>query len=315
SEAQGHETRARGIDDAALAQEPTVRELLSTLNVADTQAPEAHLRAQTAAEDARRIAERHPGLIGNNLDWPARQMEFQRVFSEWRERHNVALEARRRAGAELPPRLEQLKHDIARYKEVPDVIKTGQQAEEAMRREEAMAERARSRQRTFLGAMLGGLLLTALAILVAFLALQSTGTIIRARAAFFLLGMGVLSTGIGIWVRGAAVREVDRRLRSKDQARMRRLEVAQPWRVRSSPGWVSPAARRLAPPAISSPAAKPPGRRNRSARGSSSSTPSWSSCGRRGSARPSNAPRPSNTPASLAPSIPRRASPRLIWNA
>ncbi|TMD19993.1 MAG: hypothetical protein E6J07_04970, partial [Chloroflexi bacterium] len=69
SEAQGHETRARGIDDAALAQEPTVRELLSTLNVADIQAPEAHLRAQTAAEDARRIAERHPGLIGNNLDW------------------------------------------------------------------------------------------------------------------------------------------------------------------------------------------------------------------------------------------------------
>src|SRR5438105_11556480 len=132
SEAQGHETRARGIDDAALAQEPSVRELLSTLNVADTQAPEVHLRAQTTAEDARRIAERHPGLIGNNLDWPARQMEFQRVFSEWRERHNVALEARRRAGAELPPRLEQLKHDIARYKEVPDVIKTGQQAEEAM---------------------------------------------------------------------------------------------------------------------------------------------------------------------------------------
>ncbi|TME84908.1 MAG: hypothetical protein E6I47_02115 [Chloroflexi bacterium] len=106
SEAQGHQTRARGIDDVALAQEPTVRELLSTLNVADSQAPEVHLRAQTAAEDARRIAERHPGLIGNNLDWPARQMEFQRVFSEWRERHNVALEARRRAGAELPPRLE-----------------------------------------------------------------------------------------------------------------------------------------------------------------------------------------------------------------
>src|SRR5438874_11703708 len=78
SEAQGHETRARGIDDAALAQEPTVRELLSTLNVADTQAPEAHLRAQTAAEDARRIAERHPGLIGYNLDWQAWQVEFQR---------------------------------------------------------------------------------------------------------------------------------------------------------------------------------------------------------------------------------------------
>src|SRR5437899_1485730 len=234
SEAQGHETRARGIDDAALAQEPTVRELLSTLNVADIQAPEAHLRAQTAAEDARRIAERHPGLIGNNLDWPARQMEFQRVFSEWRERHNVALEARRRAGAELPPRLEQLKHDIARYKEVPDVIKTGQQAEEAMRREEAMAERARSRQRTFLGAMLGGLLLTALAILVAFLALQTNGSIYLAGAAFFLLGMGVLSTGIGIWVRGAAVREVDRRLHAKDEARVKRREILQPWGVRSS---------------------------------------------------------------------------------
>src|SRR5437899_2976570 len=234
SEAQGHETRARGIDDVALAQEPTVRELLSTLNVADSQAPEIHLRAQTAAEDARRIAERHPGLIGNNLDWPARQMEFQRVFSEWRERHNVALEARRRAGAELPPRLEQLKHDIARYKEVPDVIKSGQQAEESMRREEAMAERARSRQRTFLGAMLGGLLLTAMAILVAFLALQSAGSIILAGAAFFLLGMGVLSTGIGIWVRGAAVREVDRRLRSKDAARIKRREILQPWGVRSS---------------------------------------------------------------------------------
>ncbi len=234
SEALGHETRARGIDDAALRQEPTVRELLSTLNVADTQAPEVHLRAQTAAEEARRIAERHPGLIGNNLDWPARQMEFQRVFSEWRERHNVALEARRRAGAELPPRLEQLKHDIARYKEVPDVIRTGQQAEESMRREEAMAERARSRQRTFLGAMLGGLLLTAMAILVAFLALQGGMPLPLSGAAFFLLGMGVLSTGIGIWVRGAAVREVDRRLRAKDEARVRRREILQPWGVRSS---------------------------------------------------------------------------------
>jgi len=233
-EAQGHQTRARGIDAAALAQEPKVRELLSSLNVADTQAPEIHVRAQTAAEEARRIAERHPGLIGNNLDWPARQMEFQRVYSEWRERHTVALEARRRAGAELPPRLEQLKHDIARYKEVPDVIKSGQQAEEAMRREEAMAERARSRQRTFLGAMLGGLLLTAMAILVAFLALQSSGSIILAGAAFFLLGMGVLSTGIGIWVRGAAVREVDRRLRAKDEARVKRREILQPWGVRSS---------------------------------------------------------------------------------
>ncbi|HEV2014111.1 MAG TPA: AAA family ATPase [Candidatus Dormibacteraeota bacterium] len=233
-EAQGHETRARGIDAAALNQEPAVRELLSSLNVADAQAPEVQQRAQTSAEDARRIAERHPGLIGQNLDWPARQMEFQRVYSEWHERHNVALEARRRAGAELPPRLEQLKHDIARYKEVPDVIKAGQTAEEAMRREEAMAERARGRQRTFLGAMLGGLLLTALAILVAFLALQTSGSIILAGAAFFLLGMGVLSTGIGIWVRGAAVREVDRRLRSKDEARIKRREILQPWGVRSS---------------------------------------------------------------------------------
>jgi uncharacterized protein YhaN len=234
AEAEGHETRARGIDGAALEQEPAVRELLSTLNVADTQAPDVHLRAQTAAEEARQIAERHPGLIGQNLDWPARQMEFQRVFSEWRERHNVALEARRRAGAELPPRLEQLKHDIARYKEVPDVIKSGQQAEESMRREEAMAERARSRQRTFLGAMLGGLLLTAMAILVAFLALQGGMPLPLSGAAFFLLGMGVLSTGIGIWVRGAAVREVDRRLRSKDEARIKRREILQPWGVRSS---------------------------------------------------------------------------------
>ncbi len=234
SEAQGHETRARGIDAAALNQEPAVRELLSSLNVADAQAPEVHQRAQTAAEDARRIAERHPGLIGQNLDWPARQMEFQRVYSEWHERHNVALEARRRAGAELPPRLEQLKHDIARYKEVPDVIKAGQTAEEAMRREESMAERARSRQRTFLGAMLGGLLLTAMAILVAFLALQGGMPLPLSGAAFFLLGMGVLSTGIGIWVRGAAVREVDRRLRSKDEARIKRREILQPWGVRSS---------------------------------------------------------------------------------
>jgi uncharacterized protein YhaN len=234
SEAQGHETRARGIDAAALNQEPAVRELLSSLNVADAQAPDVHQRAQTSAEDARRIAERHPGLIGQNLDWPARQMEFQRVYSEWHERHNVALEARRRAGAELPPRLEQLKHDIARYKEVPDVIKAGQTAEEAMRREEAMAERARSRQRTFLGAMLGGLLLTAMAILVAFLALQGGMPLPLSGAAFFLLGMGVLSTGIGIWVRGAAVREVDRRLRSKDEARIKRREILQPWGVRSS---------------------------------------------------------------------------------
>src|SRR2546421_3946173 len=234
SEAQGLETRARGIDASALQREPVVRELLSGLNVADVQAPDAHLRAQAAAEDVRRIAERHPGLIGGNLDWPARQMEFQRVYSEWRERHTVALEARQRAGAELPPRLEQLKHDIARYKEVPDVIKAGQQAEEAMRREESLAERARSRQRTFLGAMLGGLLLTALAILVAFLALQGGMPLALTGAAFFLLGMGVLSTGIGIWVRGVAVREVDRRLRAKDAARVKRREILQAWGVRSS---------------------------------------------------------------------------------
>src|SRR3989449_895002 len=222
------------MDAAAPPREPAVRELLSALNVGDAQAPESPLRAQTAAEEARRIAERHPGLIGQNLDWPARQREFQRVYSEWRERHTVALEARRRAGAELPPRLEQLKHDISRYKEVPDVIKAGQNAEESMRREEAMAERARSRQRAFLGAMLGGLLLTALAILVAFLALQGGMPLYLSGAAFFLLGMGVLSTGIGIWVRGAAVREVDRRLRAKDDARQKRREVLQPWGVRSS---------------------------------------------------------------------------------
>ena len=208
--------------------------MLSALTVGDAQAPESHLRAQTAAEEARRIAERHPGLIGQNLDWPNRQREFQRVYSEWRERHTVALEARRRAGAELPPRLEQLKHDISRYKEVPDVIRAGQNAEESMRREESMAERARSRQRTFLGAMLGGLLLTALAILVAFLALQGGMPLYLSGAAFFLLGMGVLSTGIGIWVRGAAVREVDRRLKAKDDARVKRREILQPWGVRSS---------------------------------------------------------------------------------
>jgi len=44
----------------------------------------------------------------------------------------------------------------------------------------------------------------------------------------------VLSTGIGIWVRGAAVREVDRRLRAKDEARVKRREILQPWGVRSS---------------------------------------------------------------------------------
>ena len=234
SEAHGLNLRARGIDASALQAEPLVRELLSSLSVADTQSPEVEARAQAANEELSRLAERHPGLIGQNLDWPARHMEFQRVYSEWHERHNVASEARQRAGAELPPRLEQLKHDIARYKEVPDVIKAGQQAEEAMRREENLAERARSRQRTFLGAMLGGLLLTVLAILVAFFALQGSVPVYLAGAAFFLLGMGVLATGIGIWIRAGARKEVDRRLHAKDEARVRRRDVLRPWGVRSS---------------------------------------------------------------------------------
>jgi len=234
SEAQGLETRARGIDDEALQAEPAIRDLMSTLAVADSQAPEAQSRAQSATDDLTRLGERHPGMIGHNLDWPARHMEFQRVFSEWHERHKVAVEARSRAGAELPPRLEQLKHDIARYREVPDVIKFGQQAEEAMRREESLAERARNRQRTFLGAMLGGLLLTVLAILVAFFALQGGTSVYLAGGAFFLLGMGVLSTGIGIWIRAAARKEVDRRLRAKDEARIKRRDILRPWGVRSS---------------------------------------------------------------------------------
>ncbi|MEO6796499.1 MAG: AAA family ATPase [Candidatus Dormibacter sp.] len=234
SEAQGLMTRARGIDETALQAEPTVRQLVSSLTVADTQAPEAQSRAQAGNDELARLAERHPGLIGQTLDWPARNMEFQRVYSEWHERHNVAVEARARAGAELPPRLEQLKHDIARYREVPDVIKAGQQAEEAMRREENLAERARSRQRTFLGAMMGGLLLTVMAILVAFFALQGGMPVYLAGAAFFLLGMGVLSTGIGIVIRAQARKEVDRRLRAKDEARIKRRDVLRPWGVRSS---------------------------------------------------------------------------------
>jgi len=234
SEAQGQENRARGVDELALKEEPLVRELVSSLTYADTQAPDVHLRAHAAGEEVRRIAERHPGMIGQNLDWTARQIEFQRHYAEWRERHIVALEARTRAGAELPPRLEQLKHDIARYKEVPDVIKAGQQAEEAMRREEAMAERARARQNIFLGAWLGGLLLTALAILIAFLALSGGMPLALVGTAFFLLGMGVLATGIGIWVRAAAHREVDRRLRAKDEARTKRREILSAWGVRSS---------------------------------------------------------------------------------
>ena len=234
SEAQGLETRARGIDDRALQAEPAIRDLMSSLAVADTQAPPAQARVQAASEELTRLGERHPGLIGQNLDWPARNLEFQRIFSEWNERHKVAVEARTRAGAELPPRLEQLKHDIARYREVPDVIKSGQQAEEAMRREESLAERARNRQRTFLGAMLGGLLLMVLAILAAFFALQGGMPVYLAGAAFFLLGMGVLATGIGIFVRASARKEVDRRLRAKDEARIKRRDILRPWGVRSS---------------------------------------------------------------------------------
>jgi uncharacterized protein YhaN len=234
TEAQSHEGRARGIDELSLKEEPLVRELVSSLTFADAQAPETHLRAHGSAEEVRRISEHHPGMIGLGLDWSARQIEFQRAFAEWRERHNAALEARQRAGQQLPPRLEQLKQDIARYKEVPDVIRSGQQAEETMRREEAMAERARARQGAFLGAMLGGLLLTALAILVAFLAFYGGLPTWVAGIAFFLLGMGALAAIIGIWVRSSAIKEVDRRLRSKDEARVKRREVLNPWGVRSS---------------------------------------------------------------------------------
>jgi DNA repair exonuclease SbcCD ATPase subunit len=233
SEAVGHESQARGIDDLALKEEPLVRELVSSLSVTDGQAPELQLRAQATEDEVQRLSERHPGLIGPGQDWPTRQMEFQRSYSEWRERQSVAADARKRAGSQLPPRLEQLKHDIARYREVPEVIRAGQHAEEAMRREEAMAERARLRQRAFLGAMLGGLLLATLAILVAFLNLSSGPPGLTA-VAFFLLGMGVFSTALGIWVRASASREVDRRLRSKDEARTRRREVLAPWGVRSS---------------------------------------------------------------------------------
>ena len=44
----------------------------------------------------------------------------------------------------------------------------------------------------------------------------------------------IAATGIGIWVRGVAVREVDRRLRAKDAARVKRREILQAWGVRSS---------------------------------------------------------------------------------
>ena len=234
TQAGEHEAAARGIDELSLKEEPLVRELVSSLTFADAQAPDVHLRAHACAEEVRRIAERHPGMVGVSLDWPARQVEFQRALAEWRERRNAALEARKRAGQELPPRLEQLKQDIARYREVPEVIRAGQQAEEAMRREEAMAERARGRQGAFLGAMLGGLLLTALAILVAFLAFYGGLPMWVAGIAFFLLGMGVLAAVIGIWVRSSAIKEVDRRLRSKDEARLKRREILSAWGVRSS---------------------------------------------------------------------------------
>src|SRR3989454_2186177 len=117
AEAQGYETRARGIDAGALTQEPAVRELLSALNVGDAQAPESHLRAQTSAEEARRIAERHPGLIGQNLDWPARQREFQRVYSEWRGRGPGAPPNPPRGRAPAPPPPGAPSHDTSRATE------------------------------------------------------------------------------------------------------------------------------------------------------------------------------------------------------
>src|SRR2546428_2332123 len=138
SEAQGHETRARGIDAAALNQEPVVRELLSSLNVADAQAPEIHLRAQTAAEEARRIAERHPGLIGQNLDWPARQMEFQRVYSEWRESHHSAPPTPPGGGGGGAPRPGEPKHEIAPVQEGADGGTGGPEARQIARRRGAL---------------------------------------------------------------------------------------------------------------------------------------------------------------------------------
>ena len=42
SEAQGQENRARGVDELALKEEPLVRELVSSLTYADTQAPDVH---------------------------------------------------------------------------------------------------------------------------------------------------------------------------------------------------------------------------------------------------------------------------------
>ncbi len=232
AEVHDQENRARGIDDAALQEESVVRELVSSLTFADAQAPEAHLRVQTFAEEVRRAAERHPGLIGPNLDWPVRRVRFQRAYSEWKERNDAAVETRDRAGVELSPRLEQLKTDLPRFKEVPEIIKAAQQAEETMRREEAMAERARARYGTFGVLTLGGVLLMAVAFLVAFVGLQ-VGPLVFI-AASFLLGMGLLGSVLGILARGTAMREVERRLAAKDEARLRRREILSPWGVRHS---------------------------------------------------------------------------------
>lgn len=231
-EYQGQMARARGSSPKSLKEEPQVRELVSSLSLMDAQAPEAHLRARTCADEVQQLADRHPGLIGQGADWTSRHVDFQRVYAEWRERSSAAVEARRRAGAELPPRLEQLKQDVSRYREVPDTIKAAQQAEETMRREEAMAERARSQYGTWGIVTLVGVLLMAVAFLVAFVAL-SVGLLAFIVAAF-LLGMGLLGAILGLVLRGAANRQVDRRLRAKDDARLRRREILGPWGVRSS---------------------------------------------------------------------------------
>ena len=229
---QAQMKQARGVTQNSLKTEPQVRELVSSLSLMDAQAPEAHLRARTCADEVQQLADRHPGLIGQGADWTARHVEFQRVYAEWRERSNAAVEARRRAGAELPPRLEQLKQDVTRYKEVPDTIKSAQQAEETMRREEAMAERARSQYGTWGIVTLVGVLLMAVAFLIAFVAL-SVGYLAFIVAAF-LLGMGLLGAILGLILRGTANRQVDRRLRAKDDARLQRREILGPWGVRSS---------------------------------------------------------------------------------
>src|SRR2546423_10068577 len=140
AEAQGFETRARGIDAAALTQEPAVREMLSALNVGDAQAPESHLRAQTAAEEARRIAERHPGLIGQNLDWPARQREFQRVYSEWRARGAADAGARRPGRAPQPRPPERRYHYTACSTETARTGQAGGNTEATKRPADATGE-------------------------------------------------------------------------------------------------------------------------------------------------------------------------------